>query len=81
MANISNIKLPNGSVYGFNADTVDNIHIKTTTITATTDENGNFILWNVSATKVPFFCLCVKYIQYNLQTVYRKQQSKLDDGY
>lgn len=55
MANISNIKLPNGSTYGFNADTVDNIRIKTTTITATTDESGNFILWNASATIVPFF--------------------------
>lgn len=55
MANISNIKLPNGSTYGFNADTVDNIHIKTATITAATDENGNITLWKVSATKVPFF--------------------------
>ena len=55
MANISKIKLPNGSTYGFNADTVDNIRIKTTTITATTDDSGNFILWNISATKVPVF--------------------------
>lgn len=55
MANISNIKLPNGSTYGFNADTVDNIHIKTTTITAATGSQGNFVLWNVSATQVPIF--------------------------
>ena len=55
MANISKIKLPNGSTYRFNADTVDNIHIKTATITAATDESGNFILWNTSATKVPIF--------------------------
>lgn len=55
MANISKIKLPNGSTYGFNADTVDNIHIKTTTISATTDSQGNFVLWNTSATQVPVF--------------------------
>ena len=55
MANISKIKLPNGSTYGFNADTVDNIRIKTTTITAVTDDSGNIILWDTSATKVPFF--------------------------
>ena len=55
MANISKIKLPNGSTYGFNADAVDNIRIKTATITAATDESGNIILWNTSATKVPFF--------------------------
>lgn len=55
MANISNIKLPNGSTYGFNADTIDNIRIKTAKITAATDDSGNFILWNTSATKVPIF--------------------------
>ena len=58
MANISKIsaiKLPNGSTYKLNADTINNIHIQTTTISATTDSQGNFVLWNASATQVPIF--------------------------
>lgn len=55
MANISKIKLPSGTTYGFNADTVDNIHIKSATVSASTDEYGNLVLWDISATKVPIF--------------------------
>lgn len=55
MGVISNIELPDGSLYNINADTVDNLHIKTATVSAGTDDYGNVILWDVSANIIPFF--------------------------